>query len=111
VISLTSIREQNSHQNRNQLFGVLLTSIFLTGISTFFPTPALSQSNHQTLDRRLLQTLIRCVEKKIPNPNRANQTQLQNVAADCVTKEVILDRNGKLRPDANERITAIYIYF
>ncbi|HLO83452.1 MAG TPA: retropepsin-like aspartic protease [Nostocaceae cyanobacterium] len=107
MFSSTSTRVQNSHQRRNKLFGVLLTSIFLASISSFLPTPALGQTNRQTLGRQLLQTFIRCVEKKIPNPNIANETQLQNAATDCIAKEILLDSNGKLRPDANDRVAAL----
>ncbi|HLP88098.1 MAG TPA: retropepsin-like aspartic protease [Nostocaceae cyanobacterium] len=98
------------HQRKNPPFGVLVASLILASMSPFLPTPALGQSrrqtNSQTLGNQLLQIVSRCINQRIPNINLANETEVQNVALDCLTKEVMLDNNGKLRPDANERVAA-----
>lgn len=99
------------HQRKNRPFGVLMAVIFLASSSQFLPTPALAQARRQTnsraLGNQLLQAVSRCINRRITNINLASKTQLENATLDCVNKEVMLDRNGKLRTDANERINAL----
>ncbi|MBW4523495.1 MAG: retroviral-like aspartic protease family protein [Scytolyngbya sp. HA4215-MV1] len=65
------------------------------------PAPA------KSLGRDLLREVVQCVLAKAINPQSMNPDALNAVSLECMYSVVLLDADGKIRPDANERMMAL----
>lgn len=59
------------------------------------------------LGTEILKELTDCVIKKIPNPQQPSLEAIQTASMECVVRVVMLGPDGKVRPDANQRMIAL----
>lgn len=65
-------------------------------------------SNASQLGQELIQQLTECVQKKLSNnPQQPSLDRIQALAMQCTLRVVMLTPDGKVRPDANKRMTAL----
>lgn len=86
----------------------LMASVWGVFLITSFPL--LAQQKPKTpppLSQEMMQEITDCVIKKVANPQKPTQEELQSSSMECVIRVVILDENGKIRPDANQRMTTL----
>ncbi|MEY3869903.1 MAG: hypothetical protein RLZZ338_3794 [Cyanobacteriota bacterium] len=86
----------------------LMASVWGVFLVTSFPL--LAQETPKRLapvSQEMMQEITDCVIKKVANPQKPTPEELQSSAMECVIRVVILDKNGKIRPDANQRMTTL----
>lgn len=86
----------------------LMASVWGVFLITSFPL--LAQQKPKTLpplSQEMMQEITDCVIKKVANPQKPTPEELQSSSMECVIRVVILDENGKIRPDANQRMTSL----
>jgi clan AA aspartic protease (TIGR02281 family) len=80
------------------------------GVFLITSFPLLAQQQPKTLpplSQKMMQEITDCVIKKVANPQKPTMEELQSSSMECVIRVVILDENGKIRPDANQRMTTL----
>ncbi|CAN1209003.1 retropepsin-like aspartic protease [Tumidithrix helvetica PCC 7403] len=63
--------------------------------------------NQEKIGREVLNQLVVCMRKEVPNPNQATQESAQAASLNCFMKVVMLSPEGKVRDDAEERLSAL----
>lgn len=63
--------------------------------------------NQEKVGREVLDDVVACMRKEIPNPNKATQETVQAASLSCFMKVVMLSPDGKVRDDAEERMSAV----
>jgi predicted aspartyl protease len=69
--------------------------------------PSTPPSPTRNFGRELLQQVVQCTLSKVKNPQQAAMPALQAASMECMYEVVLLDANGKIRPDANDRLAAV----
>jgi predicted aspartyl protease len=69
------------------------------------PKPKPSPTSAQ--GQALLQEVVQCTLGKVKNPQQASMETLQAASMECMYSVVLLDKDGKIRPDANDRLGSI----
>ncbi len=111
-------KKQNPHRHQSLGLGVIfIVSIFLSSVSPFLLKPAVGQINNtpvtpsqpapSSFGQQLMQQVLQCIQGKTPKQQQVNQTALQETAMQCILQEVMLAPNGRLRPDASDRMSAL----
>jgi hypothetical protein len=79
--------------------------------------PATSQTtsaNHKSstdLGKELVGQIRECVQGKLSNPlsnSPINQQALQAISMRCLFEVAVLEKNGKVRTDARDRVSALF---
>ncbi|MEE3716721.1 retropepsin-like aspartic protease [Tumidithrix elongata RA019] len=63
--------------------------------------------NQEKIGREVLDQIVTCMRKEVPNPNQATQESVQAASLNCFMKVVMLSPDGKVRDDAEERLNAV----
>jgi predicted aspartyl protease len=63
--------------------------------------------NQEKLGREVLDQIVACMRREISNPNQATQESAQAASLSCFMKVVMLSPDGKVRDDAEERMSAV----
>jgi predicted aspartyl protease len=81
------------------------------------PSPSISekaensaQPKKDQLGQELFQSMIGCIRgeiSEIPKPSQTTPEALQATSMNCFMTVVVLDPKGKVRPDSEERLTAV----
>lgn len=77
-----------------------------TSLPTPTPQPA---SAPNSLGKEILQQLIQCMSNSLTNQQQPSSKEaLEAISMKCVFNIVMLAPDGSIRPDANERLTALF---
>jgi clan AA aspartic protease (TIGR02281 family) len=89
-------------------FGLLVTFPVLSQDSQPLPTNKPTDIlQEKKLGQELFKETISCILGKIPNPAKANQGALQSASMQCVFRVAVIAKDGSVRPDASDRMTAL----
>ncbi|NJK28516.1 MAG: hypothetical protein HC925_08795 [Coleofasciculaceae cyanobacterium SM2_3_26] len=95
--------------------GVALVPVSGEAIAPLLPTPAevpLAQtlptvSDDLDLGKQLLEELLGCVRQTTLELSQPSITQLEAASTQCVLDVILLGENGRVRPDASDRLVAL----
>jgi hypothetical protein len=100
-------------QHRQRYLGILIVGgLLATGYFALL-LPATSQTTSATnkssadLGKELVGQIRECVQGKLSNPP-SNQQALQAISMRCVFEVAVLEKNGKVRTDASDRVSALF---
>jgi hypothetical protein len=106
-------------QHRQRYLGILIIGIGGLLATGYFGLllPATSQTtsaNHKSsadLGKELVGQIRECVQGKLSNPlsnSPINQQALQAISMRCLFEVAVLEKNGKVRTDARDRVSALF---
>jgi predicted aspartyl protease len=88
------------------LYSTIAAQVLAEGVPTQAPQPEPTAAPNG-LGQELLREVVQCVLAKASNPQSMSPEALNAVSLECMYSVVLLNAEGKIRPDANERMMAL----
>lgn len=94
---------------KNPYLGIAMAGGLLTTVYLAWLQPATSQTKLDVnLGRELVSQIRECVQDKLANPSSTNTQAMHVVSMRCVFNVAVLEKDGKVRSDASNRVTALF---
>jgi hypothetical protein len=87
--------------------GLLVTGYFALLLPATSQTTSVTNKSSADLGKELVGQIRECVQGKLNNPP-SNQQPLQAISMGCVFEVAVLEKNGKVRIDASDRLSALF---
>ncbi|BAZ39842.1 hypothetical protein NIES4101_57990 [Calothrix sp. NIES-4101] len=107
-------KPQKNNCQRNLGIGIaggLLAAYFGLLLPATSQTTSESSKSSTDLGKEIVGQIRECVQAKIantPNNSQKNQQALQAISMQCVFEVAVLEKNGTVRPDASDRVSALF---